>query len=316
MISASSNESLILPSPRSRAAMFIDWENVVKIGLRKLQSCIEDVRQQVNVSVTRAYANWTQNVPGSVFLTSIGAELTHVGGKVSGKNSADMQLTVDACELLLTTTHLECLVLISGDRDFRPLVSLARKRGLWVWGIGPADSSSDILRTCCDRFLELQPTPSPKTTAPETATPTTTIPETVPSKRKVTKPTSTKPSTSTKKAKAPKTPPKPPARQVPSAVPLPPIDDELCQQVAAAFQDVMTDKETKATPVNMGHFFASLRKCSPEFNASKFTGRTNRTQVYSARRLQAAGLLEIIPNSPHSPNVQPTQVIMARIQAQ
>lgn len=302
MISASSNESLILPSPRSRAAMFIDWENVAKIGLTKLQSCIEDVRQQVNVSVTRAYANWTQNVPGSVFLTSIGAELTHVGGKVSGKNSADMQLTVDACELLLTTTHLDCLVLISGDRDFRPLVSLARKRGLWVWGIGPSDSSSDILRTCCDRFLELKPTPSPKAAAPKNAT----------AKATATKPKTTQP-TAPQKAK---TPPKPPAQQVPSAVPLPPIDDELCQQVAAAFQDLLANQEAQTTPVNMGHFFASLRKCSPEFNASKFTGRTNRTQVYSARRFQAAGLLEIIPNSPHSPNVQPTQVIIARIQAQ
>lgn len=296
MISASSNESLDFPCPRSRAAMFIDWENVAKIGLTNLQSCIEDVRQQVNVSVTRAYANWTQNVPGSVFLTSIGAELTHVGGKVSGKNSADMQLTVDACELLLTTTHLDCLVLISGDRDFRPLVSLARKRGLWVWGIGPSDSSSDILRTCCDRFLELKPTPSSKAAASKTA--------------------STKTAATSKKAKSSKTPPKPPAEQAPPAVPLPPIDDELCQQVVAAFQDLLANQEAQTTPVNMGHFFASLRKCSPEFNASKFTGRTNRTQVYSARRLQAAGLLEIIPNSPHSPNIQPTQVIMARIQAQ
>lgn len=296
MISASSNESLAFPSPRSRAAMFIDWENVAKIGLVNLQRCIEEVRQQVNVSVTKAYANWTQNVPGSTFLTSIGAELTHVGGKVSGKNSADMQLTVDACELILTTAHLDGLVLISGDRDFRPLVALARKRGLWVWGIGPSDSSSDILRTCCDRFLELKPTPSPKATVPKTE--------------------NTKTAATTKKAQPSKTPSKPPVQQAPPAVPLPPIDDELCQQVAAAFQELLANQEGKTTPVNMGHFFASLRKCSPEFNASKFTGRTNRTHVYSARRLQAAGLLQIIPNSPHGPNVQPTQVIMARIQAQ
>lgn len=286
MISASSNESLAFPGPQCRAAMFIDWENVAKAGLESIQACIQQVRQEVTVSVMHAYANWTKNAPGSNFLSSLGAELTHLGGNVAGKNSADMQLTVDACELLLTTSHFDCLVLISGDRDFRPLVSLARKRGLWVWGIGPADGSSDILRTCCDRFLELKNTAAPK--PPAVAK--------VPQKAK--------------------TPPKPAAKPVAPAAPLPPIDDEFCQHVAAAFQDALTDSESKTTPVDLCHFFASLRKCAPGFNASQFSGRTNRTHVYSARRLQDAGLIRMIPNSPLRPNVQPTQVILARIQAQ
>lgn len=284
MISSATNSSLVLAGPQCRAAMFIDWENVAKCGPKNLQDCIEQVRQVVTVSVTRAYADWTKSVAGAAFLSSVGAELTHLDGNCSGKNSADMQLTVDACELLLTTSHFDALVLISGDRDFRPLVSLARKRGLWVWGIGPAGSSSDLLRKCCDRFTEL------KQNKPIKA-----------------------PSAAAKSKPAPAKPKPAPAPLRPS-VELPPIDEAFCQKVAAAFGEATAGKEVTSEPVTLSRFFAGLRKTSPGFNAGDFCGRTKRTHIFAARRLEQAGLLRIVADDPMRPNVQPTQVLLARIQ--
>src|SRR5690606_41590596 len=48
-------------------------------------------------------------------------EIPHV--RISGKNSADIRLVVDALDLCYTKSHVDTFVIISGDSDFSPLVS-------------------------------------------------------------------------------------------------------------------------------------------------------------------------------------------------
>ena len=78
-------------------------------------------------------------------------EIPHV--KLSGKNSADIRMVVDALDLCYTKEHIDTFVIISGDSDFSPLVSKLRENARTVIGVGVKQSTSDLLIANCDEFI-------------------------------------------------------------------------------------------------------------------------------------------------------------------
>jgi len=78
-------------------------------------------------------------------------EIPHV--RMSGKNSADIRMVVDALDLCYTKSHVDTFVIISGDSDFSPLVSKLRENDKTVIGIGVKKSTSDLLISNCDEFI-------------------------------------------------------------------------------------------------------------------------------------------------------------------
>jgi hypothetical protein len=87
---------------------------------------------------------------------------------VSGKNSADIRMVVDALDLCYTKEHIETFVVISGDSDFSPLVSKLRENAKTVIGVGVKQSTSDLLISNCDEFIFYDDlVPSPPTGASE-----------------------------------------------------------------------------------------------------------------------------------------------------
>jgi hypothetical protein len=72
---------------------------------------------------------------------------------LSGKNSADIRMVVDALDLCYTKSHVDTFVIISGDSDFSPLVSKLRENDKTVIGVGVKKSSSDLLISNCDEFI-------------------------------------------------------------------------------------------------------------------------------------------------------------------
>src|SRR5262249_60242737 len=78
-------------------------------------------------------------------------EIPHV--RMSGKNSADIRMVVDALDLCYTKEHVDTFVIISGDSDFSPLVSKLRENDKDVIGVGVKKSSSDLLINNCDEFI-------------------------------------------------------------------------------------------------------------------------------------------------------------------
>jgi len=78
-------------------------------------------------------------------------EIPHV--RISGKNSADIRLVVDALDLCYTKAHVDTFVIISGDSDFSPLVSKLRENNKTVIGVGVKSSTSDLLMANCDEFI-------------------------------------------------------------------------------------------------------------------------------------------------------------------
>ena len=91
---------------------------------------------------------------------------------MSGKNSADIRMVVDALDLCYTKSHVDTFVIVSGDSDFSPLVSKLRENAKTVIGIGVKKSTSDLLIANCDEFIyyddlvrEQSPSASPRARA-------------------------------------------------------------------------------------------------------------------------------------------------------
>jgi hypothetical protein len=72
---------------------------------------------------------------------------------MTGKNSADIRLCVDALDLCYSKEHIDTFVIVSGDSDFSPLVSKLKENGKRVIGLGIKESSSNLLVDNCDEFI-------------------------------------------------------------------------------------------------------------------------------------------------------------------
>lgn len=154
-----------------RAVVLIDADNILiparQAGLPKpISELLYYVKQQAGgeqgLLAARAYGDWTQ-APGRdykqecyersvepVMLVSDGR-----GEGASGKNTADIQIAVDAMELVFSTAPPTVVVLASGDRDFVPLVQKLRRYSVEVWGVGIRGCVSQVLREACTRYVDL-----------------------------------------------------------------------------------------------------------------------------------------------------------------
>ena len=140
----------------SKIAIFIDVENltqwVKEDGPEKLLSELSSTGQ---IIVRRAYGNWTNqnlfNFQGN--LNRSGFELIHNYHPISGKNSSDIQLTIDVMEYALRLNDVEWFVLATGDSDFSPLFRRLREIGKEVIGVGPRSALSESVKTSCSRYI-------------------------------------------------------------------------------------------------------------------------------------------------------------------
>jgi uncharacterized protein (TIGR00288 family) len=141
---------------REKVAVFLDAENLThwmkNNGPEKLLSELSSIGQ---IIVRRAYGKWTnQNLQMfQAELNRQGFELIHNYHPVSGKNSSDIQLTVDAMEYALKLSDVNWFVLATGDSDFSPLFRRLREMGKEVVGVGPRSPLSESVKTSCSRFI-------------------------------------------------------------------------------------------------------------------------------------------------------------------
>ena len=141
---------------RSKIAVFIDVENLThwlkEKGPEKLVTELSSTGQLI---VRKAYGNWnTPNIQGfQADLNRQGFELMHNYHPVAGKNSSDIQLTVDVMESALRLADVEWFVLATGDSDFSPLFRRLREMGKEVIGVGPRSPLSESVKTSCTRYI-------------------------------------------------------------------------------------------------------------------------------------------------------------------
>ena len=142
-------------SGQNRVAIFVDVENLTQwIKQDGLEMFLEELSSVGTVVVRKAYARWTNtNVSAhQSTLNRLGFEFIHTFHPVSGKNSADIQITVDVMEYA-SRDDLQCIALATGDSDFSPLFRRLRERGKQVFGVGPRSALSESVKSSCSRFF-------------------------------------------------------------------------------------------------------------------------------------------------------------------
>lgn len=156
-----------MPDDAHALAVFIDFENLALgikpqgNGRRKrkpealdMRKVLERLVEKGKIVSKRAYADWSRYAEYRSPLHELGIELTEIPERgMTGKNSADIRLVVDAMELSYAKEHIDTFVIVSGDSDFTPLVLRLKENGKSVLGVGMRDSTSDLLAQNCDEFI-------------------------------------------------------------------------------------------------------------------------------------------------------------------
>ena len=141
-------------------AVFVDFENLaigvrdMKVGKFQIQLVLKRLLEKGRIVHKRAYCDWSYYQDAVKEFHGQGIELIDIPqSKLSGKNSADIRMVVDALDLCYSKQHIDCFALLSGDSDFSPLVSKLKENNKRVIGCGVKSSTSDLLISNCDEFL-------------------------------------------------------------------------------------------------------------------------------------------------------------------
>ncbi len=141
-------------------AVFCDFENVA-LGVREAKydkfdigKVLERLLLKGSIVVKKAYCDWDRYKEFKAPMHQASFELIEIPHvRLSGKNSADIRMVVDALDLCYTKAHVDTFVIVSGDSDFSPLVSKLRENDKTVIGVGVKKSTSDLLVAACDEFI-------------------------------------------------------------------------------------------------------------------------------------------------------------------
>jgi len=141
-------------------AVFVDYENLA-LGARdskwrtlNIDLILKRLLEKGRIVYKRAYCDWSQYRSDVRDFHARGIELIDIPrSKMSGKNSADIRMVVDALDLCYSKEHIEIFALLTGDSDFSPLVSKLKENHKRVIGCGVKNSTSGLLMGSCDEFL-------------------------------------------------------------------------------------------------------------------------------------------------------------------
>ncbi len=150
-------------------AIFIDWENIYISTVTEykakpnVSAILEKSREYGRIVSATAYADWTEGdfrqAPPTLYSNGISPRYISAryfpGGKASKRrtNSIDVMLAVECSDFLHNHPQVDTYVLVTGDGDFIPLVSLLRSQGKKVVVIGVSEATSYHLIESADHFI-------------------------------------------------------------------------------------------------------------------------------------------------------------------
>ena len=151
-------------------AVFYDVENLITLFNPKNSQTLQldEIHRRIlaldiveGISIQKAYADWAtpSNRNLRSFILQIGIEpvqIFNTNQKDKLKNAADVNLIIDAVELLARNPEIENYVIASGDGIFAFLAKKLHSYGKRVIGCGFDHNSNIIFKNACDIFLELE----------------------------------------------------------------------------------------------------------------------------------------------------------------
>jgi uncharacterized LabA/DUF88 family protein len=149
--------------------VFIDWENIYISTVSEYNSkpnvsaILEKAREYGRIVSATAYADWTdgdfRDAPPTLYSNGISPRYISAryfpGGRSQKRrtNSIDVMLAVECADFLHNHPQVNTYVLVTGDGDFIPLVSLLRSRGKTVVVLGVSEATSYHLIESADHFI-------------------------------------------------------------------------------------------------------------------------------------------------------------------
>lgn len=142
-------------------AVLLDLDNLV-IGAKQanltfdINLILNHIEKLTNgrIVLRRSYGDWRQSQKLLKELATAGfTTQSTVRLNSYSKNLADMQIVVDTMDTLIDGHQYSTYVLITGDRDFTPLVQSLRKRGKQVIGVGIKHTASRSFVSLCDQYI-------------------------------------------------------------------------------------------------------------------------------------------------------------------
>lgn len=150
---------LLSPCAESEVGLFIDWENFKKgveevLGREPDLSVIKKAAAQYGrLAVARAYANWQsgQFPKDCELLFTQGIDPLFASS--GEKNSADIRMAIEAVEQSVLRREMRTVILVSGDRDFIPVIGLLKTHGKRVVVVATSGHFTPAMTFLPDRFL-------------------------------------------------------------------------------------------------------------------------------------------------------------------
>lgn len=141
-----SMEPFLAESDKMRFALLIDAENA-RPAL--IDSVIDEVGKYGHIIIRRIYGDFTmQNMnPWKKVVTDLAIQPILQLHNVSGKNSSDFAMTIDAMDILYSK-EIDAFCLVSSDSDFTRLVTRIRENGKFVMGVGKKGTSPSLVNAC------------------------------------------------------------------------------------------------------------------------------------------------------------------------
>ncbi len=142
-----------------KVAVFWDYENA-KVWAEGIQVPLAEkimslIQQYGHARILRVYAKWGGTSETIVQgLYSMGFQTIHV--PMGKKNSVDVMLAVDCVNCCWEHPDIGIYVLVSGDKDYIPVVNHLKAYGKYVIIIGPAEITSEHLQLSASEFFSLE----------------------------------------------------------------------------------------------------------------------------------------------------------------
>jgi uncharacterized LabA/DUF88 family protein len=149
-----------LTTERLKIAVFVDFDNI-EIGVKTtlgqhfdIGIILEGIKERGEVVTKIAYGDWTRAGDYSRLLTQHAIRLVQRNLTPGGdKNGADINLALDALEMVFTHEHINAFVIVGGDSDFITLVEKLKQYDKKVFVIGGRAFTSVIMQRNCHEFI-------------------------------------------------------------------------------------------------------------------------------------------------------------------
>ena len=126
-----------------------------ELSLKNILNNLKSIDLQ-KIAIQKAYADWSrrklQSIKNEIVELSIDAVQMYGFSKGNLKNASDIQLVIDAMDILHKKDFITTFIIISGDGGFGTLVKKLKEYGKKVIGVAYRESSNVVFVNNCDEF--------------------------------------------------------------------------------------------------------------------------------------------------------------------